>query len=122
MKYPRPVLVVDDEEIIRNLMSDALGSRGFAVRTAVSGEEAISCIREKAYSPVVLDINLPGKSGRETAEAIARLRPETRFVILTGGGNASARDFKDIPRVEGFFCKPFSLVDFLRFMENLAGE
>lgn len=120
MKPSWPVLVVDDEEIIRDLLSDAAGSRGFTVRTAVSGEEALACVRERLYPLVILDMNLPGKSGKETAAAIAHLRPETRFVILTGGAASAAREFKDIPRVEGFFCKPFSIFEFLQFLEKLA--
>ena len=122
MKRPFPVLVVDDEEIIRDLLADAAAGRGFAVRAAASGEEALACVREKAYPLVVLDVNLPGQSGKETAAKIARLRPETRFVILTGGGSSAAEDFKGLPGVKGFFCKPFSIVEFLEFLEKQAAR
>lgn len=122
MKRPFPVLVVDDEEIIRDLLADAASGRGFAVRSAASGEEALACVREKAYPLVVLDVNLPGQSGKETAAKIARLRPETRFVILTGGGSSAAEDFKGLPGVKGFFCKPFSIVEFLEFLEKQAAR
>jgi DNA-binding NtrC family response regulator len=120
MKQPFPILVVDDEEIIRDLLAEAASARGFAVRTAVSGEEAIARVQEKPYPLVILDMNLPGKTGKETAAEIAQLRPETRFIILTGGGAAAAREFKDVPQVAGFFCKPFSIIEFLRFLENAA--
>ena len=122
MKRPFSVLVVDDEEIIRDLLADAAAGRGFAVCAAASGEEALACLREQAYPLVVLDVNLPGKSGKETAAEIARIRPETRFVILTGEGNAAAREFKGLAGVEGFFCKPFSIVEFLEFLEKQAAR
>jgi len=120
MKKLPSVLVVDDEEIIRSLLADAAAARGFAVHTAASGEEALKMIREHPFPVVVLDILLPGITGRKVAEEIARLHPKTRFIILTGG-SASAAEFSDIPQVETVLGKPFPIADFLQVLEKLAG-
>ena len=77
------VLVVDDEPIVRESLSDWLEDAGYAVSTARDGEEALSKIEEKDFSVVVLDIRLPGESGAAVLKKIKAQRPWIKAIIIT---------------------------------------
>jgi len=57
------ILVVDDEPAIRRVLAVTLGSFGFDVSEAATGEEALELVKEVAYDAVLLDINMPGMGG-----------------------------------------------------------
>lgn len=77
------VLVVDDEQIIRETLAEFLQSQGFRVATAASGEHALSTIRKTAFDVVICDINLPGLDGLEVLERVSRSNPETFVLLIT---------------------------------------
>jgi PAS domain S-box-containing protein len=80
------VLVVDDEESIREIVEEGLSSRGMVVETAGSSEEALSRLATNSYEIILCDMNLPGLHGNELFQ---RLRVPVgksmpRFVFMTG--------------------------------------
>jgi CheY-like chemotaxis protein len=80
------VLVVDDEDEIRELAQSFLEAQGFRVFTAASGEDAIDVYRNRGESidAVVLDLGMPGMGGRACLERLQELDPAIRVVIATG--------------------------------------
>lgn len=64
------VLVVDDEPMIRNLLARHLRSGGFSVDTAENGEQAWQNVQSRSYDCVIVDLKMPGMSGKELYEAI----------------------------------------------------
>jgi two-component system KDP operon response regulator KdpE len=76
------VLVVDDDPQIRRVMRTTLDAKGYEVDEAASGEQALELARAEKYDLVVLDINLPGKSGIETCREI-RAVSITPIIMLT---------------------------------------
>ncbi len=79
----RRVLVADDEESIRWVLSKALSKKGFKVDLASSGNEALSLFRQNPYELAVLDIKMPGISGLDLLSSFLQERPETLVVIMT---------------------------------------
>ncbi|MES9997012.1 ATP-binding protein [Desulfovibrio aminophilus] len=77
------VLLVDDERDFTDTLAERLRARGFAVRTAYRGEEALEALRRADSEVVVLDLGLPGMDGFEVLRAARALRPQTEFVLLT---------------------------------------
>lgn len=78
------VLLVDDEEAFRRSLADRLVLRGFDVRQAGDGEEAVRIVRSDAgIEVVVLDWKMPGQGGEKTLEEIKTFRPEIQVVMLT---------------------------------------
>jgi DNA-binding NtrC family response regulator len=77
------VLIIDDEEEIRESIEMLLSSEGFAVSSAASGEEGLRKIEENLFDLVLLDLMLPGKSGMEIQKDIKRVDPSLPVVILT---------------------------------------
>lgn len=81
------VLLVDDDVRLRERLSRALVSRGYAVRTAGNYDEALVLAREASPELAVVDLHMPGPSGLELVRALKELDPETRIIVLTGYGS-----------------------------------
>ena len=82
---PKPVLVVDDENVIRTVLSETLEYDGFEVQTAEAGAEAIELLEAGGFGVAILDKNLPGKlSGLDILHRAKEISPLTRVIILTG--------------------------------------
>lgn len=103
------ILVVDDEEDVRDLLRKFLTRRGYEVATVGDGEAAIEAIRNNAPDIVLLDIRLPKIDG---LSVLQRLREESDDVaIITMSGNAdedTARKSLELGAAD-FITKPFNL-------------
>lgn len=78
------ILVVDDEEGIRELLAASLGEEGYTVFGEPGGEGAEQRIRTDSIDCVLLDLVLPGRGGMETLEALLTSEPELPVVMMTG--------------------------------------
>ncbi len=82
----KSVLIIDDEEIIRQTVYDVLTKYGCEVETARDGVRAISMIHARSYDLVLSDIRMPGKSGYEIFAAVKEARPGCPVIFMTGFG------------------------------------
>ena len=80
------VLIIDDEEEIRESIELLLNSEGLSTATAASGEEGLKKIEENSYDAVLLDLMLPGKSGIDVQKDIKRIDPTLPIIIITAIG------------------------------------
>src|SRR5439155_141107 len=80
------VLIIDDEEEIRESIELLLTSEGISSDSARTGEEGVKKIKESLYDAVLLDLMLPGKSGMEIQKDIQRVDPTLPVVIITAIG------------------------------------
>ena len=108
MTASRKVLVVDDDPAVCKSFDRVLTSKGYAVITAESGEEALRKLNEEKYDVVYTDIRMPGMSGLEVAENVKARRPWTPVVIITGYGTEAAEARAKAAGVAGFLHKPLS--------------
>jgi CheY-like chemotaxis protein len=108
MNASRKVLVVDDDPAVRKSIDRILSSKGYAVITAESGEEALRKLNEEKYDLVYTDIRMPGMSGLEVAEQIKARRPWTPVVIITGYDTDVAEARAKVAGVSSFMHKPLS--------------
>ncbi len=83
-KVPVRVLIVDDEPMIRQLLTDVLGDEGYTVETVPCGEEAVLKLRDARFDYVITDLMMPGMSGLQVLETVKQLDPETEVVVMTG--------------------------------------
>ena len=80
------VLVVDDEEALRQAIIEALELEGFEVHSAATAEEALKKMSQTVYDVLITDHNLPGKPGVELLEETLARFPETIVIMITGYG------------------------------------
>lgn len=105
------ILVVDDEEMMRDMMSKALKGCGYAVLTATSAEEGMALIEVNNIDLVISDQIMPGgMSGIEFLQFIRSSHPEILTILLTGFPNLeTAMDAINTAGVYKFLTKPFEL-------------
>ncbi|NJD91802.1 MAG: sigma-54-dependent Fis family transcriptional regulator [Geobacter sp.] len=77
------IIVADDEESMRWVLSRALRKKGFTVDLARDGDEALRMIRSESYDLAILDIKMPGVSGLDLLEKVREFRSELLVVIMT---------------------------------------
>jgi DNA-binding response OmpR family regulator len=120
----RTVLVVDDDEDIRMVVSHNLEGEGFRVLTAASGDEAMAVVREEVPDLLILDIMMPVRDGYDVLAEI-RANPATAdlpVVLLTAKraehdiweGWSSGADY--------YMTKPFEVGELLRFVHYVFGQ
>jgi signal transduction histidine kinase len=81
------ILLVDDEEDIREVLAIALADMGYTVLTAANGRQALELFREKNPMIVLTDIKMPGMDGIELLKAIKAENPYTQVIMITGHGD-----------------------------------
>ena len=77
------VLVVDDEEIMRDVLETLLSAEGYRVDLAKTGEEGLECYGRRAYDVVLMDVSMPGMGGLRALEEILKVDPEAVVIIIT---------------------------------------
>jgi DNA-binding NtrC family response regulator len=84
MSQPRPrILIVDDEEIVRESLSGWLEQDGYAVETAADGSSGLDKVREGPWSILLVDLKMPGMDGLQVLEAARKLQPDLSVVMIT---------------------------------------
>ena len=81
------ILIIDDEENIRAVLSGILEDEGYEVETASDGNEGLEKASNGDFSLVILDVWLPGMGGLEVLEEIKKIRKELEVIIISGHGN-----------------------------------
>lgn len=103
------VLVVDDDENIRNMVVAVLRQAGFAADAAASGDEALSRLHTTNYSAVVLDVRMPVMSGIDVIRQLASTGRHTKCVVLMSAGTESVLNGAPPALVHTKLRKPFDI-------------
>jgi DNA-binding response OmpR family regulator len=112
------VLIVEDDDHMREALQEMLSEAGYRVITAEDGLEALDWISRVRVDLVVVDILMPGLDG---PELIKRLRESSQWAtvpIMVLSGYADLTRYRDLP-VDSVQTKPFKLSDFLEKVEQL---
>ena len=116
----RRVLVVDDEEALRDLISETLAADRYVVDTAGDGETALRMTQKARYDLVVCDWKMPGMNGLEFYQQLKTTDPETasHFIFLTGDVVGAQKSLGT--QVDHWLPKPFSLDDLRATVNKVA--
>jgi cyclic di-GMP phosphodiesterase len=87
---PVTLLVVDDEEAIRNAVRKYLVQQGYEVAVAATGEQALEVLRRRKVTGILLDVNLPGTNGIDLVPRIMELEPTVALLMLTAVNDATS--------------------------------
>ena len=105
------ILIIDDEKNIRMTLEKSLNNEGYAVESAINGENGLEKLQENEYPVVLLDMNLPGINGIEVLRKISSLDINTRVIMITGYGNVeTAVEAMKLGAVD-YLRKPFKPED-----------
>jgi two-component system NtrC family sensor kinase len=103
------VLIVDDEESIREALSDILEHDGFKVETARDGHEAMNALDRKRFSLLITDIRMPGVGGMDFYHSILKKHPYLKDKVIVVTGDIFSKEIKNFLAESGcpYFLKPF---------------
>ena len=108
------ILIVDDQEPIRDLLEDALKREAFIVLSASSAKQALSILETHPVDVVISDEVMPGMAGSDFLSIVRRKYPDTIRMILTGHARIdSAIKAINEGEVYRFFTKPCNVVDLM---------
>lgn len=106
------ILVIDDDDGIREVLDLALTAEGYDVQTAESGAAGLALLARRPADLVIADLKMPDIDGVAFCRAYARSGEDAAAVILMSAIPAQALD-RDVPGVVGFVTKPFDIEPFL---------
>jgi PAS domain S-box-containing protein len=103
------VLVIDDEDVVRDMVGEVLEHEGFEVLRAEDGARGVALLRERRdrVDVVLLDLSMPGLSGEETFRRLREIDPDVRVILSSGYDRDEARGRFGAGPPAGFIQKPY---------------
>lgn len=113
------VLVVEDEDLVRDLAERVLSLHGYRIFAAHDGSHAVKLYEEhaKQIDLVLLDLTMPGMSGAEVFEALLRIGP-VRVLLTSGYSQEDSAELMKSPHVVGFLPKPYRVDKLIEQVER----
>lgn len=115
------VLVVDDEDVMRNLFTDLLTEQGYEVIAVKNGREAVEKVKEINFVIAFIDVHMPVMNGVETLRAIRKIKPQMRIVMMDSFPDTLIEEAK---REGAITCihKPFEIKKVINLTEEVVEQ
>jgi two-component system response regulator HydG len=121
MAHKNSILVVDDEQEVRNLLRILLEDEGYETATAKDGAEALRQLQERSYDVILLDIKMPGASGFDVLRFVRERHPGTRVIMLTAFAELANAMESRFLGADDFIGKPYDPNEVLMAIERVLG-
>jgi len=112
------ILVVDDEPQIADMISSALQLYGYAVQTAMDGEQGVAKVGANKYDLAIMDIQMPGMDGITALGEMKKVDPEIEVIIATGHGTMGTAIESLRKGAFDYLHKPFEIKELLKVVER----
>lgn len=116
------ILVVEDEQLLRKILTKILTQMGYQVITANNGDEAIAKIKENHFDLMVTDLRMPKKDGTQAMPFIESLDPKLKIIILTGYPLPSEVEEKVSQGRYQYMAKPFDNQELISKIKSLLAS
>ncbi|MEW5796152.1 MAG: response regulator [Candidatus Zixiibacteriota bacterium] len=110
------ILIVDDEEIIRDFLSEVLEEYDVAV--ACDGDQAIARLKERQFDLVITDLRMPKVPGQEVVKAARELHPNTKVIVISGYSSLHTVSQSVSHGACAFLAKPFSIKELMQAVSD----
>ena len=114
------ILVVDDDETIRMLLSRFFEMQNYVTETAADGETALQLVRSQPVDVIFVDFQMPGITGLEFATQVRQQYPNLPIALITGVAHRLTDADLDQAGITKLFTKPFDLDDLSEWLESLS--
>jgi CheY-like chemotaxis protein len=123
----KKVLVIDDDEMIRDLVAHSLERDGYTVISAASGQAGLEHFEAEKPDLIVLDIAMPGMSGFEVAGKMRAIeneekRPHTPIIVFTAYARSFMASASDDARIDSYLTKPINPQKLLEHVHQFLDE
>ena len=102
------ILVVDDEPVARQSLSDILKLEGYLVTSAPNGQAAVEYVRTHPVDLMIVDLRMPGMDGLEVVQVLNQIAPDTEVILLTAYGSTETAIQALRLRIHDYLLKPAS--------------
>jgi CheY-like chemotaxis protein len=119
------ILLVDDDDQFRTMLSEVLTQAGYQVQEASNGQQALDLYANQPPDLVITDLVMPQKEGLEMIVELKRLYPEARVIAISGGGRNGPQDYLKMARAFGarrVLAKPFLHREILEAITQVLQE
>ena len=116
------ILVIDDQEEIRTMVSAILTDEGYLVETAKSGGEAVKTSKQTAFDLALVDIKLPDVDGTELLKRLREIQPKMATIILTGQPSIENAIKSVNNKADGYIVKPIDAQTLLETIKKTLAE
>jgi DNA-binding NtrC family response regulator len=113
----KSVLIVDDEEIIRNFLSEVLGEK-YDVSLASDGDEAIEQIKKRRFDLIITDLKMPRVPGEEVVKFAQQQDPTSRVIVISGFSSLYMVSQSINNGACAFLSKPFTIKKLMQTVTN----
>jgi two-component system response regulator AtoC len=103
------ILVVDDDEVMRQTLSDVLTKRGYAVATAETGGQTLSCLKDQPFDLILLDIRLPDMDGLDVLKRLKEIESDLMVIVMTAYSDVQTAVTAIKSGAYDYIDKPFEL-------------
>lgn len=116
----RTILVVEDNQVVRQMIDEVLREIGYQVLQAADSAAALATLESGTrIDMLVTDLGLPGMSGRELADLVKQSRPDIKILLMTGYAEGTARDSRFLTAGMEMITKPFTLDTFIERIRRI---
>ncbi len=112
------ILIIDDDDQLRNSFKKLLSEEGYKVDGAASGEAGLNIVKKEVPDLVILDMRLPGMNGLETFRAIHKIEPKLPVIIMTAFGTTETAIEATKLGAFDYILKPFDIPDMLSLVKQ----
>ena len=117
----KPILIVEDETVMRESLRDWLTDAGYQVETAEEGEEALKTVTEQDFGIAILDLRLPGKDGLEVLREAREKNPQLKGIIITAYPSVQTAVEAIKEGAIDYLSKPFDLNELEKLIRDTLG-
>jgi DNA-binding response OmpR family regulator len=100
------ILVVDDEPVARQSLTDILRLEGYTVNSVANGQSAVEYVRTHPVELMIVDLRMPGMDGLEVVQVVNQISPETEVILLTAFGSTESAIQALRLRIHDYLLKP----------------
>jgi len=119
-KSPRQrILIVDDQQAVREILAHFLSKKGFSVKVAENGLEALELFIGHHFDLVITDLQMPHMDGSELASEIKDRNPTTPIIMITGNREIAEKNLLTSRCVDFALSKPFGLTELHEVVETV---
>jgi len=106
------ILVVDDEEVIRDFLSEVL--EDYNITLACDGDEAIDKLKQQQFDLVITDLRMPRVPGEEVVKTAHKISPDTKVIVISGYSSLYTASQSVSSGACAFLSKPFSIKELIQ--------
>ena len=116
------ILIVDDDTVVRNMLSLVLNDEGYMVESVENGKKAVKACEKSLFEVALIDIELPDMKGTELLNRLRQIQPKMIRIIITGHPSIESAMRAVNERADGYVLKPFEVTELLAMISRLLTE